>query len=337
VLDEPTAALSTPEIRRLFEQLRRLRGEGIAMLYISHRLQEVFEIADRITVLRDGRHVASVRPAETSAGDLVRAMVGREVDMQYRKRFCERPGPVALEVRSLHAANGVRGVSLRVCEGEVVGLAGLVGAGRTELARAIFGVDPSTAGAVLVNGRRRPSDPTALASAGVAFVPEHRKTEGLAMGRSVQDNVLLAGLRRLFPSRWYRPRPAAEAAAGMIEQLRIATPSPWRPVSVLSGGNQQKVVVGKWLVAGSRVFVFDEPTRGIDVGAKAEIYRLIETLVDRGAAVLLISSELQEIAAVCDRAYVMRDRTIVGELGRSALTETGILTLAMNASAEDAR
>jgi ribose transport system ATP-binding protein len=332
VLDEPTAALSAPEIHRLFAQLRRLRGDGIAMVYISHRLQEIFEIGDRITVLRDGKRVASVRPAETSAGDLVRTMVGRDVDTRYRQRFCDRPGAPALEVRNLHAANGVHGASLQVCEGEVVGLAGLVGAGRTELARAIFGVDPTTEGSVHVNGAALASDPPALVSAGVAFVPENRKMEGLALGRSIQDNVLLAGLRRLFPSKWYQPRPAAQAAGGMIDRLRIATPSPWRPVSVLSGGNQQKVVIGKWLVAGSRVFVFDEPTRGIDVGAKAEIFRLIENLVDEGAAVLLISSELPEIVAVCDRAYVMRDKTIVGELRRPELTETRILTLAMTSS-----
>jgi ribose transport system ATP-binding protein len=335
VMDEPTAALSDREIARLFDRIRALKRNGVAIIYISHRLQEIFEIGDRITVLRDGRNVASLAPSETSVDDLVRLMVGRQVTTTYRERFCDVPGAVVLEVRDLQAENGVRAAALDVNAGEVVGLAGLVGAGRTELARAIFGADRVVSGTVRVAGRPLARGPAGAVRAGVALVPENRKTEGLALMRSVQDNVLVAGLRTLFPAGWYRAAKAARAAADVISRLRIATPSPSRLVRFLSGGNQQKVVVGKWLTAGSRLFIFDEPTRGIDVGAKAELYGVIDGLVAGGAAVLMISSELPEVVAVCDRAYVMRDRTIVGELKRggtsdTVLSEENILRMAMH-------
>jgi ribose transport system ATP-binding protein len=286
-------------------------------------------------VLRDGRNVASLAPSETSVDDLVRLMVGRQVTTTYRERFCDVPGAVVLEVRDLQAENGVRAAALDVNAGEVVGLAGLVGAGRTELARAIFGADRVVSGTVRVAGRPLARGPAGAVRAGVALVPENRKTEGLALMRSVQDNVLVAGLRTLFPAGWYRAAKAARAAVDVIGRLRIATPSPARLVRFLSGGNQQKVVVGKWLTAGSRLFIFDEPTRGIDVGAKAELYGVIDGLVAGGAAVLMISSELPEVVAVCDRAYVMRDRTIVGELKRggtsdTVLSEENILRMAMH-------
>jgi len=330
VMDEPTAALSEHEIARLFDLIRTLKRDGIAIVYISHRLREVFEIGDRMTVLRDGRQVAATRPSETSLDELVRLMVGREVDTTYRHRFCDRPGEVILAVEALHADNGVHGVTLEVRAGEIVGLAGLVGSGRTELARAIFGVDRVLYGRVRLGGRPLGGGPVAAVRAGVGLVPENRKSDGLALIRSVEQNLLAAGLERQFPGRWYRFGKAGRVVAGLIERLHIATPSPRRLVKFLSGGNQQKVVVGKWLNAESRFFIFDEPTRGIDVGAKAEIYRLIETLVAAGAGVLMISSELPEIVAVCDRAYVMRDKTIVGELARQELNEEGILRLAMH-------
>jgi ribose transport system ATP-binding protein len=329
VMDEPTAALSDREVARLFERVRTLRQNGVAIIYISHRLQEIFEIGDRITVLRDGKHVASLTPSETSVDDLVRLMVGRQVTTTYRERFCETPGDVVLDVRDLRADSGVRAAALDVRAGEVVGLAGLVGAGRTELARAIFGADGVVSGTVRVAGKPLPRGPAGAVRAGVALAPENRKTEGLALMRSVQDNVLVAGLRTLFPAGWYRAATAARAAVDVISRLRIATPSPARLVRFLSGGNQQKVVVGKWLTAGSRLFIFDEPTRGIDVGAKAELYGVIDRLVASGAAVLMISSELPEVVAVCDRAYVMRDKAIVGELKRQDLTEENILRMAM--------
>ncbi|MGH9146413.1 MAG: sugar ABC transporter ATP-binding protein [Vicinamibacterales bacterium] len=327
VMDEPTAALSEHEIARLFDVIRTLKADGLAVVYISHRLREVFAIADRITVLRDGRRVASVRPGETSIDELVRLMVGREVDTTYRHRFCEKPGDVVLAVEDLHADNGVRGVNLDVRAGEIVGLAGLVGSGRSEVARAIFGADRISRGHVRVFGQELKDRPDVAVGAGLGLVPENRKAEGLALIRSVHDNLLVAGLRRLFPERWYRFGRAASVVSDLIRKLQVVTPSPYRLARFLSGGNQQKVVIGKWLTAGSKFYIFDEPTRGIDVGAKAEIYRLLENLVGQGAGVLMISSELPEMVAVCDRAYVMRDKMIVGELGRRDLTEENILRM----------
>jgi ribose transport system ATP-binding protein len=330
VMDEPTAALSNHEIDRLFTQIKTLQASGVAVIYISHRLQEIAAIGDRITVLRDGKNVTTMDAAEARPADLVHLMIGRQVDVTYRDRFCEQPGDVLLDVRDLEAANGIAGATLNVRAGEVVGLAGLVGAGRSELARAIFGADRVTGGSVQLNGRRIGDGAVRAVRAGAGLVPENRKTEGLALMRSVQDNLLVAGMRKWFPSGWYCARAAATIASDVVRRLRITTPSIARVTRFLSGGNQQKVVIGKWLTAGSTFFIFDEPTRGIDVGAKAEIYGVISTLVADGAAVLMISSELPEVVAVCDRVYVMRDKRIVGELQRSELSEANILRLAMH-------
>jgi len=257
-------------------------------------------------------------------------MVGRQVDVTYREQFCGQPGDVVLDVRNLSADNGVDDATVTIRAGEIVGLAGVVGAGRTELARAIFGADRVTGGSVRLNGWPLGGTPVRTVRAGVGLVPENRKTDGLALMRSVQDNVLVAGLRTLFPSGWYCARAAATVASDVVARLRIATPSTARLTRFLSGGNQQKVVIGKWLTAGSKCFIFDEPTRGIDVGAKAEIYGVMSKLVADGAAVLMISSELQEVVAVCDRTYVMRDKRIVGELQRHELSEANILKMAMH-------
>jgi len=310
--------------------IRRLKQEGVAIVYISHRLAEVFELGDRITGLRDGRKVASMLPAQTSADQLVQMMVGRAVDTTYAREYCQRPGEVALEAREISSPNGIEQVTLEVRIGEIVGLAGLVGAGRTEVARAIFGADPLSAGEVRVFGERLAGGPDARTRNGVALIPENRKQQGLALIRSVQDNLVLASLFRLFPRGAFRPGEARRVAMEQISQLRIATPSPLRLVRYLSGGNQQKTVIGKWLPAGCRLFIFDEPTRGIDVGAKAEIFNLISELVRNGAAVLMISSELLEIVHVCDRAYVMREGRVAGQLTRSELTEQNVMRLAMH-------
>jgi ribose transport system ATP-binding protein len=330
VMDEPTAALSDRETERLFAIIRRLRESGVAIVYISHRLAEVFALGDRITVLRDGRKIASVRPAETSPDDLVRLMVGRAVDRTYAREYCKTPGELLLDVKGLASDNGIADISLAVRAGEIVGLCGLVGSGRTEVARAIFGADRITAGEIRLKGESIAGSPEDSARRGMALIPENRKQQGLALGRSVGDNIVLASLHKMFPSGIFRPSRAARAARAGIEQLRIATPGPNRPVSVLSGGNQQKVVVAKWLAADARVFIFDEPTRGIDVGAKAEMFRLIDALVQKGAGVLMISSEQTEIVHVCDRAYVMRAGRIVGELARDQLTEANIVRLGMH-------
>jgi ribose transport system ATP-binding protein len=330
VMDEPTAALSDRECDHLFAAIRRLKQEGVAIVYISHRLREVFDLGDRITVLRDGRKIASLTPTQTSPDELVQRMVGRSVDSTYARTRDTQPGEVALDVRGLHADNGVRGVDLQVRVGEIVGLSGLVGAGRTEVARAIFGVDPVSAGEIRVFGRALAGGPHAAREAGIGLIPENRKQEGLALILPVRENLLLASLSRLFPRGWFRPAVADAASESLVERLRIATPSLGRLTRFLSGGNQQKIVVGKWLNANCRLFIFDEPTRGIDVGAKAEVFALIDQLVKAGAAVLMISSELSEVTQVCDRAYVMRDGRIVGHLERSQLSESNILRLAMH-------
>jgi ribose transport system ATP-binding protein len=330
VMDEPTAALSDHETERLFKVIRRLKQEGVAIVYISHRLAEVFELGDRITVLRDGRKVSSLLPSETTPDELVHLMVGRAVDTSYAREFCDRPGELALETTELGSDRGISGVNIEVRTGEIVGLAGLVGAGRTEVARAIFGADKVTHGQVRIFGEPLNGGPDVSARRGVALIPENRKQEGLALIRSVQDNLLLASLARLFPRGWFDPAIGRRVSVEKIDELRIATPSPLRLVRYLSGGNQQKIVIGKWLNAGCRLFIFDEPTHGIDVGAKAEIFTLIGELVSKGAAVLMISSELPEIVHVCDRVYVMRGGQVAGHLTRAELTEANILRLAMH-------
>ena len=330
VMDEPTSALSDRETEHLFQMIAKLKAEGVAIVYISHRLAEVFLLGDRITVLRDGRKVASLLPAETTPDALVEAMVGRKVDTSYGGQTGAKVGEVALKIAGVSASTGIADIDLEVRTGEIVGLCGLVGSGRSEVARAVFGADPITAGDVTLFGERLTGGPDAAARKGIALIPENRKLQGLALIRTVSDNIVLAALERLFPRRIFDPGQATGVAREMIGKLRIATPSPNRLVQVLSGGNQQKVVIAKWLAAGARLFIFDEPTRGIDVGAKAEIFAVIKELVAGGAAVLMISSEQSEIVSVCDRAYVMRDGRIAGHLARGELSESNILKLAMH-------
>ena len=328
VMDEPTAALSDREAERLFAIMRRLKDDGVAIIYISHRMAEVFALGDRITVLRDGGLVQSLLPAAATPEALVRLMVGRSVDTTYPRRF-RAPGAPMLEVKDLASASGIAEITLTVHEGEIVGLCGLVGSGRTEVARAIFGADPIQRGEVRVFGRVHAGGPDGAARRGMALIPENRKTEGLAQLRSVEDNLVLAALPQLSRFGMVRAGAARALAREMVERLSIAVGSVQRSVATLSGGNQQKVVIGKWLAARARLFIFDEPTRGIDVGAKAQIFALIDALVQEGAGVLMISSEQTEIVHVCDRAYVMREGRIAGELGRDSLTEENILRLGM--------
>jgi ribose transport system ATP-binding protein len=330
VMDEPTAALSDRETELLFALIARLKADGVAIIYISHRMAEVFALGDRITVLRDGRRIDEVRPGDASPDQLVRMMVGRTVDMSYPRHFAETPGKVLLEVRGLAAASGISDIDLEVRAGEIVGLCGLVGSGRTEVVRAIFGADKVTAGEIIFDGQQTSGGPDQAARRGIALIPENRKSEGLAPLRSVADNLVVSALRKLFPSHLFDPRRAQRVADGLVKQLRIATPTSRQMVGLLSGGNQQKVVIGKWLATGAKLFIFDEPTRGIDVGAKSEIFALIDRLVADGAAALMISSEQAEICHVCDRAYVMREGRIAGQLSRSELTEENIVRLGMH-------
>lgn len=330
VMDEPTAALSDRETELLFAMVERLKKKGVAIIYISHRLSEVFALGDRVTVLRDGRKIASLLPTDTSPDELVSLMVGRPVGATYTRPSRPTPGDVVLEVKNLSGPSGFSDINLTLRAGEIVGLCGLVGSGRTEVARAIFGADRISAGEIRLKGERIGASVEDSVRRGIALIPENRKAQGLALSRSVGDNIVLVGLRKLFPTGYFVPRRAMKAARAVIDKLRIATPSPRRPVATLSGGNQQKVVVGKWLNADAMIYIIDEPTRGIDVGAKAEIFRLLDGLANAGAAVLMISSEQIEIVHICDRAYVMRSGRIAGELKHNELTEANIIRLGIH-------
>ena len=330
VLDEPTASLSARETQTLFRIIRQLQSEGVAILYISHRLEEVFALASRVTVLRDGRLVETRPLAETSRDDLVRLMVGRELLAEEQREEQAAPGKVMLDVRGLTRAGQFQDVSLSLRAGEIVGLAGLIGAGRSEVATTIFGIDPPTSGTVMVAGEPLPSGSVQAAVVrGVALVPEDRQRQGLVLPLSVGANLLLSVLGRLTRGGIRAPRREQETVAGLMRDLSVKAVGPSVPANTLSGGNQQKLSLGKWLATKPRVLILDEPTRGVDVGAKAEVYRLIRGLAREGMATLLISSDLPEILALSDRVLVMRAGQIAGELPRQEATEEKILALAL--------
>jgi ribose transport system ATP-binding protein len=333
ILDEPTAALTGREIERLFAQVRAFRARGGAVLYISHRLEEIQQLADRVTVLRDGEVVATRPAAEVSADELVRLMVGRELPEFLGSRE-RQPGPVRLAVRDLWAGERVRGVSFEARAGEILGFAGLMGAGRTETLRAVFGADRPERGRIFLRGGAAPArirSPRDAVRAGIAFVTEDRKAEGLLLPQPVRANLTLPSLRRWAGALGtLAPRREAREAARWIEQLRIRCHSGEQPVVELSGGNQQKVVMGKWLLRDADVFLFDEPTRGIDVGAKFEIYRLLDELALRGKAVIVVSSDLKELTAISDRIVVMSAGRVAATFRRGEWTEDRIMSAAFS-------
>ncbi len=327
-LDEPTSSLTDQEVDHLFALIRRLRDEGVAIIYVSHRIKEILRLCDRIAILRDGALV-TVKPAsELTESEIVRLMVGRSLSDIFQRRAAGTERTV-LKVDNLRS-NWHRGVSFYINAGEVVGFSGLVGAGRTELAKVIFGALPKTSGRVQLEGGEvtihRPDDAIAK---GIGFAPEDRKREGLVLIRSVLENTSLAILRQLSRFHFMRSRLERSVASSFVEKLRVRTPSLDQEVGKLSGGNQQKVVLARWLAAKPKVLILDEPTRGIDIGAKAEIYRLIDDLANEGLGIMLISSELPEILGLADRIYVMQNGRITGELSRAEATEEAILQLAM--------
>jgi ribose transport system ATP-binding protein len=331
IMDEPTASLSGQEVQRLFEIVRGLKQEEVGVIFISHHLEEVTEIGDRVTVLRDGKLVGQV-PATTDHSELVRMMVGRSIEDQFPRRRPEI-GDVLLEVRDLSREGVLEELSLRVRAGEVVGIAGIVGAGRTELARAIFGVDPVDSGEVWVEGRRMERfDPREAKHRGIGFATEDRQGQGIVPPLSVAENLALASLERYTRAGLLNRREERSQAEKMIEDLNIRTPGPDQEVRYLSGGNQQKVVIGKWLLADSRVLIMDEPTRGIDVGAKVEIYELMNELTEQGAGILMISSDLPEVLGMSDRILVMAGGRITGELSGEEATQERVMTLATQGS-----
>ena len=337
VMDEPTAALAGEEVDALLALVQRLREHGLAVLYISHRLKEVFAVADRITVLKDGRRVDTYAAADTTPGRLVTAMVGRELDAYFPERAApEDLGDVRLRVRG--GANAVLdGIDLEVRAGEIVGVAGLQGAGRTSLVRALFGADPFTAGTVEVDGAPHTlRSPRAGIAAGMGFLTEDRKAEGLALGQSVRDNALL-GVRSGAARRTNGTRPAGArrpAVEDLARSIELRARSLDQEVRFLSGGNQQKVVLAKWLALEPGVLLFDEPTRGIDVGAKAAIHDLMRELARQGRAIVMISSELPELIGMSDRIVVLHEDRIAGELPAGA-SEQQVIALASGHEVEE--
>lgn len=328
VMDEPTASLSDREIERLFTIIRDLKARGVAFLYVSHRLEELERIGDIVTVLRDGRVVHRGRLGALPLDQLIRHIVGRPIETYFPEREVTIDEPV-LRVEGLRRAGVLHDIAFEVRAGEVLGVAGLVGSGRTEMARAIFGADPSE-GRVTVLGRPvRPGRPDSAARAGLGLIPEERKTEGLVLGLSVVDNIALPSLDRL--SRWglFNWRAARAESRDRVRGLRIRTPSLDTQVESLSGGNQQKIVIAKWLAGRPRVLIFDEPTKGIDIGAKVEVYRVINELAGAGVAIVLISSEMPEVLAMSDRIMVMRQGRIAGFVNAREATQERLFALAV--------
>ena len=327
ILDEPTAAITAEESEQLFRIVDQLRAQGTAIILISHHLEDVARAGDRVTVLRDGKWVATLPIASAPPRELIRFMVGRELTQQFPKEVFPI-GPVALKVSGLSRHGVLHDVSLEVRRGEIVGLAGLVGAGRSEVARAIFGVDRTDAGTIEINGLQITIDnPNQAVKRRIALLPEDRKQQGLVLLLPVSDNVVLAAPDRLAtPLGTAPPAARVRAARRYIASLRIKTPSARQKVVNLSGGNQQKVVLAKWLLTEAEIFIFDEPTRGIDVGAKVEVYRLMNELLAKGAAILMISSELPEVLGMSDRILVMRGGRIVAELDRAEANQEVIMT-----------
>ncbi|RAJ40134.1 L-arabinose transport system ATP-binding protein [Kitasatospora sp. SolWspMP-SS2h] len=326
--DEPTSSLSDHEVEALFALIRRLRADGIAVVYVSHRMQEIFRLADRIAVLRDGALAGVLDAAATDEGELVRLMVGRDLSAMFSRAHVATDR-VVLDVRGV-STDDVHDIDLTVRAGEVVGLAGLIGAGRSELALALAGDRPVHTGTVTLDGRRlRTGHPGDAIRAGLGLAPEERKAQALFLHRSIRDNTSTVVLERLRRLRFVRRGAERELARHYTDRLRVRTPSIETEVRKLSGGNQQKVVLARWLARKPKVLILDEPTRGIDIGAKAEIYQIIADLAAEGVAILVISSELPEVLGLADRILVMQGGRITGELDRAHATEENILSLAM--------
>jgi ABC-type sugar transport system ATPase subunit len=337
ILDEPTASLTEPEVRRLFSHLRRLRGQGVAILYVSHRLDEIFELTDRIAVLRDGDLVAVHRTAEIDAARLVRDMVGRPLEQVYPRTRSGRLGPPLLELQGVSRNSLFHGVSLAVRGGEIVGLAGLIGAGRSELARAIYGLYPVDHGSMRVNGKAwPPTRPRDSLRAGIIYIPEERKRQGFVLDHSLEAAISVGFSDQL--ARWgmIRSRRERTRVREAIERYAIRAASSQHSVATLSGGNQQKALLARWLERDPTVVILDEPTRGVDVGAKAQIHALIDQLAARGKAILFVSSDLGEIVGMSDRILVMNRGTIETELQGAEMTAHNVVLAASGLYARDA-
>jgi ribose transport system ATP-binding protein len=330
IMDEPTAALTETEIADLFRIIRQLREKGVGIVHISHRLEELKQISDRVTVMRDGRYIDTVQTQEAAIDRIISMMVGRTI-YEATPEVPEKPSEeIVLEVRDLKRGNVIKDVNFNLRKGEILGLSGLVGAGRTEVARAVFGADPVDSGEVFVRGKkveiRSPND---AVRHGIAYLSEDRKRYGLALGLDVEENIVLATFRKFVGALgWVQRAKMRSTAKHYVDALSIKTPSLQQKVKNLSGGNQQKVIIGKWLTADTDVLIFDEPTRGIDIGAKSEVYRLLNDLAQQGKSIVMISSELPEILRMSHRIVVMCEGRITGELSAAEASQEKIMSLA---------
>ena len=330
IFDEPTAALTEAEIEQLFAFIRELRAGGCGLVYISHRMDEIKEITDRVTIMRDGRYIDTLITADSTKEEIISGMVGRVIyeDPKTESR-CPSDAPVVLKVERLNAGKLVRDVSFELRKGEILGFAGLVGAGRTETLRALFGADPKQGGEIWIDGiKTEIRSPKDAVKAGISYLSEDRKRYGLMLQKGVAENTTMATLKQFLKGVFILKRKEKDAAEQYIGSLKIKTPGADEPVMNLSGGNQQKVVMAKWLLRDSSILIFDEPTRGIDVGAKQEIYELMNRLTEEGKSIILISSELVEILRMSDRIIVMNEGRITGELDISDATQEKIMALA---------
>jgi len=330
IMDEPTAALTESEIDELFNIIRQLRAKGVGIVHISHRLEELKQISDRVTVMRDGQYIDTVKTSETSIDKIISMMVGRTI-YETSPELPENPSQeVVLEVKNLQQGSLLKDISFSLKKGEILGFAGLMGAGRTEVARAIFGADPYDAGEFYVKGKRvQIHSPQQAVQHGIGYLSEDRKRCGLTVGMDVKDNIVLASLKKFLNAiGWVNMAQTTLTAQKYAQSLNIKTPSLDQKVKFLSGGNQQKVVIGKWLVADTEILIFDEPTRGIDVGAKSEIYKLLNDLTRQGKSIIMISSELPEVLRMSHRVVVMCEGRITGILNAGDATQESIMKLA---------
>ncbi len=330
VLDEPTAALTLPEVEELFKIMNELRDKGIGMIYISHRMDEITRISDRVTVMRDGEYVGTVNTADVTKDDIVKMMVGRVI-MGEQKPHSNVPAdaPVVLEVKHLNAGREVKDVSFTLRKGEILGFAGLMGAGRTEVARALYGADRKQTGEIFINGKKvKLNTPEQAVKHGICYLSEDRKRFGLMLHKSVTENSAIASVDDYIRGGLINDAAMREASAKANELLRTKTPSMEQLLKNLSGGNQQKVIIARWLMKNSDIFIFDEPTRGIDIGAKSEIYNLMDELVKQGKSIIMISSELPEVLRMSDRVLVMCEGRKTGELDIAEATQENIMQLA---------
>jgi ABC-type sugar transport system ATPase subunit len=327
ILDEPTASVSEQDAQMLFTILRDLKERGVAIIYISHRLTEIFTIADKVTVLKDGKYQGTLPRTGLTRDALIKLMVGRDIS-KFRSIKKTYAGTPLLEVKNI-SGHGYTNLSFEVYPGEIVGFAGLIGAGRTEMAKGIFGVNALTTGTVFLRGKQIDiNNPSKAIDVGICYLPEDRRKEGLFLNTSVQDNIVCSWLSKLGSMQWYNQQEVTDTAKRYIDKLKINTESPFKAVEKLSGGNQQKVMLGKWLLTDPDILIVDEPTHGVDVGVKQEIYSILSDLAAKGKSIIVISSDLQELLSISDRIMVMKHGEITGQISGESATEEQVMSLA---------